>query len=151
MIRLGPRLRGAKFAAFVLAIYATIYAGLLLFLVVGSASRHIEVVLPLFGLFALAATPFLALIHLARATDKNASPPTRPKIMALVMAVPTVFWFYTSYETIPPSGGMNVEQSAAFLAFLAMPAFLSMWLFYTFVLLALQGGVPATSVAHDIE
>ncbi|AKS47509.1 hypothetical protein SAMN05444287_2837 [Octadecabacter temperatus] len=146
MALLGEKLTGPKFAAIVLAVYAICYAALML-IAGASAVSEPSIALIMFGLLALAATPFIALTHLNRITDGEDHPPARPIVMAIVMAAPAVFWLYWGIGSLASIHGFQAgDVLVSFLAVL-MPGLLALWLSVTFAILA----VRARTNTIDIE
>lgn len=152
MTLLGARLIGPKIAAFALAFYAGCYGLFLLFIVVAALFSW-AAFLMLTGLLALAATPFIAVLHLFRATTPDVNPPAYPKTMAVVMCVPTLFWVYLYYDTVGFDRLFDLKGQFRALIFVLTPGLLSLWLVVTFVLLALRdrsGGDPKTNTTIQV-
>ena len=90
------------------------------------------------GLFAMAATPFVALVYLGRASDPFRSDPVRPVLMALMMAVPTVFWLYWGADSMRHAFHGDLRELLTFFGLTVVPGLLALWVCLTFVVLALR-------------
>ena len=147
MTLLGEDLTAPKLIAIALAVYAVCY-GTLFLIFIGIALLDSVAGLAFFGLIALATTPFFAIAHLNRVTDKGNGPPARPAIMATVMAVPAAFWLYASVNSGTPLYYTQFVDAMWVAGFILIPGLLSLWLAVTFAVLAVQG---RTKDAADIE
>ena len=143
---LGPRLLAPKGAAIVLAIYAVGYGGFLVVMLAAVAAQINLGLLILIGLLGLAATPFIAVAHLARATDAESEHPPRPTVMAIVMAAPTVFWLWATAEAYHPYLLDRPADVAVVFIFTTIPGLLALWLSVTFVLLAMCDRPARTAI-----
>ena len=154
MTLLGEDLTALKLAAIALAIYAICYGTLSVF-VAGAAFASPIAAFALLGLLALATTPFFAIMHLNRLTNKGTGPPARPAIMAIVMTVPAAFWLYASATSVTPLYYTQFADVVLIAGLVLVPGLLALWLAVTFVLLALQGRTKVAAInptnAADIE
>lgn len=139
MTLLGPQLYWPKAAAFLLCLYAACY-GLLMLYFVFIAIETLGAIVWFLGMLMLATTPFLALIHLSRATTSDSTAPARPLLMTIIMIAPTLFWGKANFDSLRP---IALYGKMEFLL-LGMPATLSFWLLVTFALLALRKTPTAT-------
>jgi len=138
---LGPRLYWPKAAAVLLCLYAAGYALLMLYFVF-IAFEVLGAFVLFLGILPLAVTPFMALIHLSRATTPDSKAPVRPKYMTMIMTAPTVFWSYIALRNLSYQFPDDADRIIMLIGLIAVPAILSLWLLVTFVLLALRKTLP---------
>ncbi len=134
---IGRRLIGPKIAAIALCVYAGVY-GLLLLLMLAIVSSGFDNFVPfwMIGLLAMAVTPFVAVAHLYRAAMPDVDPPARPITMAVVMAVPTIFWLYMFLDNVDLDSITELTNQHFALVYILIPGLLSLWLVVAFALLA---------------
>ncbi len=135
---LGPRLWVPKAAAVVLCLYATAYS-LLVLSFVFIAGETLGAFVWFLGALALAVTPFIALIHLSRATTPESTAPARPLMMMVITAAPTLYWGFALFSGLSRGSCEDFGDVSVAVGLIAVPAILSFWLFVTFVLLAFRG------------
>ena len=122
---IGERLIGPWIAVIALAIYATLYELLLLYL----AQNELDSAAFILLCTGLAVAPFIALIHISRMAKGFAYSVVRLVFLTVMMAVPSFIFFAAGSN----SGG-GVE---AFLLVLT-PGILSLWLSVFFGVAAMQ-------------
>ena len=132
MIRPGPQLFVPMIVASILAAYAVGY-GIALLVVMSSMLQFAEnSIFAVLGMLILAATPFVALIHLNRVRNGQDDPPPRPRTMALVMCAPAMFWGWVSFGLITPDWYRYLEGFLLTVVAVAVPAHVSLRLVVTF-------------------
>ncbi|MEL6958594.1 MAG: hypothetical protein AAGL89_06535 [Pseudomonadota bacterium] len=128
----------AMIAAVLLALYALVYAILLLAVSAGQLGADTWVFVAL--LLALAATPFAALVALPKV--REGARPRLSVIMMLVMICPALFWGWLFASEIRTSFSYGWYELAVPAGLMGGPAVLSAWLTVAFAL-SIRG--PKTS------
>lgn len=133
---LGKNLTGPKLAAAALSVYAAVYLVFLMYAVGADIIRlWQDVWMVLFYLF-MAAAPFTAMSHLYRITHPVKNRPVRPKVLAVYMALPTLFWLYVIVNGLRTIMRQPFDSMLIALGISGVPAILSIWLLVAFILLA---------------
>lgn len=127
-----PSLIGAKIMAGILSLYAFGYAVVLLMFGGFFATDPWGIVF-LLAMLALAITPFMALVHLWRLSEICPEKPPRPVLMAVIMAMPALFWGYAAFDA--PDGRDNFWWT---FSLLWVPGLLALGLCVIFVQLAFR-------------
>ena len=127
-----PSLNLAKLMAGILSLYALGYTVVLLMFSGFFATDPWGIVF-LLAMLALAITPFMALAHLWRLSAEYPEKPPRTVLMAVIMAIPALFWCYVAFDG--PDGRDNFGWT---FSLLWVPGLLALGLCVIFAQLAFR-------------